>query len=74
MQKKFCVAANANASGEPDLFFCTVECTQVQHDEGDTYEMAKDIARDNDYEGPFVAFSEDDAAGKRLVENFKWED
>lgn len=71
--KKFCVACNSNAEGEPDLFFCEVECTEQQHEEGDSYEMARQKAIDNDYEGPFVAFSEDDTAGKVLIEHFVWD-
>ena len=67
MKKRFYVFANANASGEPDVFFCTVECTEQQHIDGDSYEMAKKIGIDNDYDGPFIAFSEDDTIGKKLM-------
>ena len=56
-----CVVACTNAQGDPDLFSCVVECSKEQYDNGDHYDMAKDLARDDDYEGPdMVAFDEND--------------
>jgi hypothetical protein len=55
-----CVLACHNASGVPDLVFVKVRCTQSQYGEGLHYDAAQRWARQDNYEGPFVVFDEND--------------
>ena len=54
------VVAATSADGTPDFFACCVECYQHQYDEGEHYDKAKEAAEDEGYEGPMVAFDEND--------------
>lgn len=56
----------------PDLYFCKVDCSQEQYDNGDHYDAAKSAAKDNDYEGSMVAFDENDPP-KPLFDLFNWD-
>lgn len=67
-----CVVACRNASGESDFYFCKVECSEEQYDVGDHYELAEDSAREEGYEGPMVAFDENDGPDF-LFDHFVWE-
>jgi hypothetical protein len=67
------VVAATNASGESDFFFCKVNCTEVDHGVGRHYEIAKDAAKDNGYEGSMVAFDELDSPAKELFKMFEWD-
>lgn len=67
------VVAATNANGEPDFFFLKVKCTPNQYDNGDHYEAALDKAEEEDYEGPFVVFDENDSAGKAIMSHFAWQ-
>jgi hypothetical protein len=67
-----CVVACHNASGEPDFYFCKVDCSKKQYDSGDHYTAAHGAALDNGYEFPMVAFDEWDAPSW-LFEHFLWE-
>jgi hypothetical protein len=66
-----CVVACRNASGEPDFYFCRVECPPDRVEEGAHHETAENAARDNGYEGPFVVFDEHDGP-EWLFEQFAW--
>jgi len=55
-----CVVACHNASGEPDLFFVKVACSQEEYDYGDHYEKAEDEATQQGYSGSMVVFDEND--------------
>jgi len=66
-----CVIACHNASGEPDLAFVQIRCTQAQYDEGKHYEAAQNWACNDNYESPFVVFDENDAPNG-LLEMFVW--
>lgn len=55
---KLCVAAYG--CDGPDLFFCKVECSQEQYDNGDHYDRAKKAAEELGYESPMVALDEND--------------
>lgn len=50
-----------DANGAPDVTFHTIECSQEQYDNGDHYDMAKDLAEEDGYE-PKIAFDENDPA------------
>lgn len=67
------IVAGTNPNGEPDLFFCKVECSQKDYQEGNHYDAAKRLASDEDWEQPFVAFDEKDAGGKAMLDKFTWE-
>lgn len=69
--KKKCVVACTNANGESDFFFCIVEGSQEQIDNGDHYDTAKDYAVESGYEGEMVVFDEDDGP-KFLFGHFAW--
>lgn len=68
-----CMVAGTNASGEPDLTFVIIECTERQYLGGEHYDQAKEYAEDEGYEKPFVAFDENDYAGKALAQLFEWD-
>jgi hypothetical protein len=55
-----CIVACHNASGAPDFYPCTVEVSLEQYDEGEHYERAEEKARDSGYEGPMLAYDEND--------------
>lgn len=44
-----CAVAVTNANGEPDLFFCRVECTKEQYDDGLHYRAAERAAVEDGY-------------------------
>jgi hypothetical protein len=67
-----CVVACRNAEGASDFYFCKVECSQDQYDNGEHYEIAEYQARSEGYEGPMVAFDENDGPNF-LFEHFVWE-
>jgi hypothetical protein len=68
-----CIVAAHNATGEPDLYFCQVRCTQAQYDNGDHYVRARQAARDDGYEGEMVIFDEFDTAGQAMLGLFCWD-
>lgn len=66
------VVAATNAGGEPDLYFCKVDCAEQDYQLGWHYEAAKNAAKDNGYEGEMVAFDENDPP-KPLFNLFNWD-
>ena len=44
-----CAVAVTNANGEPDLFFCRVECTKEQYEDGCHYRAARRAAMEASY-------------------------
>lgn len=66
------VVVAAEGFNGPDLYFCKVECTEEQYDNGDHYDVAKSAANENGYEGSMVAFDENDDP-KALFGLFEWE-
>ena len=66
------VTACRNASGEPDFYFCIVECSSEDYEDGVCYDTAEDEALGEGYEGPFVSFDEFDGPNF-LFEHFVWE-
>ena len=68
-----CIVAAHNASGEPDLYFCRVRCTEQQFENGSHYECAESAARENGYGPTAVVFDEADSAGKALLALFAWD-
>lgn len=60
------LVAGTNAGGEPDFFACVVTAAQSDFDDGTHYEMAKELAEDEGYEGPFVCFDENNQRGMSL--------
>lgn len=57
---KVVVACTAQPPGVPDFFATVVECFKDEYQDGQHYAIAKERARDESYEGPFVAFDEYD--------------
>lgn len=56
----------------PDLYFCKVECSQEQYDDGEHYDIAKSAAKENGYDEPMVAFDENDPP-KAMFDLFEWD-
>ena len=54
--------ACTNANGSAELFIAEVEATQDQHDLGEHYDMARQMAIDEGYEEPFVCFDQEEIA------------
>ncbi|KVP16902.1 hypothetical protein [Burkholderia ubonensis] len=61
-----------NSNGEPEFHTCTPEVTQAQVDDGEHYELAKENAAENGYEGPMIAFNANDVAARQLGEVLAW--
>jgi hypothetical protein len=62
----------ANGFDGPDFYFCKVECSQAQYNDGEHYDAAKRAARGNGYDDPMVAFDENDPP-KPLFKMFNWD-
>lgn len=56
----------------PDLYFCKVQCSQEQYDNGYHYECAEEYAEKHGYSAPMVAFDENDPP-KAMFSLFNWE-
>lgn len=67
-----CVVACRNAEGVSDFFFCKVDCSQQDYDNGEHYDRAENYASNQGYEGPMVAFDENDGPAF-LFDHFVWE-
>lgn len=67
-----CVVACHNASGEPDFYFCVVDCSAAERDDGVHYDVAEYAAGENGYEHAMVIFDEQDGP-RWLFEHFVWE-
>ena len=67
-----CVVACRNAEGASDFYFCKVECSEAEYDVGDHYDVAEQSAEDEGYEGPMVAFDENDGP-EWLFDHFVWD-
>lgn len=67
-----CVVACFNAGGEPDFYFCKVECADAEYDVGAHYETAEEFAYDEGYSGPMVSYDENDGPDW-LFEHFEWD-
>jgi hypothetical protein len=61
-----CAIVCHNANGQPDLVRCRVRATREQYQDGQHYEAAKNWAKENGYEGPFIVFDENDPWGDDL--------
>jgi hypothetical protein len=66
------IVAATNANGDPDFYFCKVDCTEQDAQLGLHYEAAKNAAKDNGYEGEMFAFDGDDPP-KPLFNLFNWD-
>lgn len=67
-----CVVACRNAEGASDFYFCKVDLPEDEYDIGTHYELAEDAASAEGYDGPMVAFDENDGPDW-LFEHFIWE-
>jgi hypothetical protein len=68
-----CIVAGTNANGESDLFFCKVNCTPNQWNNDAHLNTAKNLAIQEGYELPLIAFDEFDDAGRAMLSLFIWE-
>jgi hypothetical protein len=59
--------------GEPDFYFCKVDCTKKQFDEGDHYETIKEQAEEEGYGDCGLAYDENDPPGEALMGLFDWD-
>ena len=67
-----CIVSAINSNGEPDLYFTVIECSQVQYDSGEHYDAAIGQCNEDGYDA-YLAYDENDAAGKMLLPLFEWE-
>ena len=69
-----CVVACHDGDG-PNFYFVKVDCTKEQYDNGEHYEAAEGIIRENyDVDGPFWVCDENDYPVNFIISNFpKWE-
>jgi hypothetical protein len=63
----------ANGFDGPDFYFCKVDCSQQQYDNGEHYDIAKSAAKDNGYDEPMVPFDRNDPPGRSFFDLFEWE-
>lgn len=68
-QYKMAVACE-NSNGEPDFFFCIVECSESDYEEGFHYDVANEEAEKAGY-SPKLAYDEKDR-GKAIMGLFEW--
>lgn len=66
------IVLGRNAQGEPEFHSCNVEAGQEAVNNGDHYDLATKNAGCNGFEGPFVAFDENDQAAKQLGDLATW--
>lgn len=58
----------------PNFYFAIVDCSQEQYDNGEHYEAAEGIIRENyDVDGPFWVADEHDHRVGFLFEHFEWD-
>jgi hypothetical protein len=57
----------------PDLFFCKVNCSKEDYENGLHYEEAEKAAAKAGYEKPMVAMDENDPAGQAILDKFVWD-
>jgi hypothetical protein len=62
MKKVKCAVFSHNSNGEPDIFFCRINCSSEEYDHGKHYHKANELAQENGYD-PFLACDENDPAG-----------
>ena len=68
-----CVVACYNSNGSPDLYSVIVKTDEKGYNNGEHYAAAERAAEESGYEGPFVKFDENDAAGGVLMPLFQWD-
>lgn len=66
------VVVAGNSYNGPDLYFCKIQCTEDEYNEGKHYDAAILAAMENGYEGPMVAIDEFDDP-KPLFTLFEWD-
>jgi hypothetical protein len=67
-----CVVAGYTLDGRPDFYFCNVECTKEEYEEGEHYETAKAEAEANSFDRDnTVVFDEFDGPDW-LFKYFAW--
>lgn len=66
--ERYVTVVCTSASGEPTLYMATVQVTEEQYQDGDHYDLAKEIAAENGYEAPMIAFDTRDEAAKQLAQ------
>lgn len=66
-----CVVAAMTANG-PDFFFCKVRCSLDDYNNGVHYEIAEDAAENDGFDGPMLAYDENDGHDW-LFDHFEWD-
>lgn len=66
------VVVVGNSYNGPDLYFCKIQCTEDEYENGLHYDGAILAALENGYEGPMVAIDEYDDP-KPLFGLFEWD-
>ncbi len=66
------IVLGTNASGEPEFCSCQVEAGVEAIHNGDHYDLAILHATQEGYEGPFLAFDENDQAARQLADLAEW--
>lgn len=65
-----CAVFATNSNGEPDIYFCKVDCSEKERDAGSHYDIAKNLAIENGYE-PSLCCDQYDPAGA-VMKLFNW--
>lgn len=65
-----CVVACTGGNG-PTFYPVVVECPEYMYEDGDHYELAREAAEDQRYDGPFVVFDDRDGPDW-LFDQFEW--
>ena len=66
------MVAVVDANGEPDFFFCKVNCSEAEINDGEHYEAARALAAKEGYEVRLV-LDEMDRGGKAIEHVFEWD-
>lgn len=67
-----CIVAATNPNREPDLYSIVIECTKSQYNSGKHYAAAWAQCEEDGYVA-FLAYDENDAAGKMILPLFEWD-
>lgn len=66
------MVAVVDANGEPDFFFCKVNCNESEINDGEHYEAARALATDEGHEVRLV-YDQTDRGGKAIEHVFEWD-
>ncbi len=63
----------SNSDGSPEFFTCEVQATNDEIENGEHLDAAKQMAAEQGFEGPMIAFDRGDAAWKQFGSVLAWQ-